>query len=149
MTVAYRWLLKAARLAHLVTSMLGLMVLLFFGLTGLILNHPDWLNQDDYQEQIETGALPTRLLKRPLDKLLVVEYLRSEYAITAPLATYDEENPEQLRMMFKAPGREVHVEIEYKKEEPKADDDPKEAGEPEGEPEPGKKQGDLTVTYQT
>src|SRR5438067_1400905 len=139
MTARYRWLLKAARLVHLTLSMFGLLVLLFFGLTGLILNHPDWLKQDEAQERTETGALPSRLLRRPLDKLLIVEHLRSEYGITAPMTDYEDDHPEQLTVVFKAPGRDSRVVIERKKQ-----DAPEEGDEP-----PEKKEGDLTVTHRT
>lgn len=151
MTAGYRLLMKSARLAHLVLSMFGLLALLFFGLTGLILNHPDWFNQDEPEVHTETGTLPPRLLKRPLDKLLVVEHLRSEYGITAPVAKeekdkdgndkdgYDDDDPELLRVSFKAPGRDVVVAIvRYKDDDGPRDPDPT-----------GKKEGDLTVTYQT
>src|SRR5437588_11983841 len=100
MTAGYRWALKAARHVHLVVSVFGLLVLLFFGLTGLMLNHPDWFALDEPQTQTVTGGLPSHLLKRPLDKVLIVEHLRSEYGTTARMDTYQDDNPDRLTVTF-------------------------------------------------
>jgi hypothetical protein len=167
----YRWLMKVARYAHLVLSMFGLLVLLFFGFTGLILNHPDWFNQDEPQERKEKGKLPAELLREPVDKLLVVEYLRKEYAITLPLDQGDDQDRKkgfevdenQIRVYFKAPGREVHVTIERKGDDPPPPDDNviKEGNEGKGDDQldkekekdrdaqPPRKAGDMEVVFLT
>jgi hypothetical protein len=113
----YRWLMKSARLAHLVLSMLGLLVLLLFGLTGLILNHPDWFDHyDSPQETTHSGELPAKLVKKPLNQLLVVEHLRSEYGVTEPLYKFAERET-GATVLFSAPGREHQFTIDFADEE--------------------------------
>src|SRR5262245_50336149 len=139
---AYRWLMKGARLAHLVLSMVGLMVLLFFGVTGLILNHPEWFDHNTaHREEIKDQRLPPELLSEPLDKPRVVEHLRGVYGITIPLHQGDEpvKDPSRgfevdrdqnvIRVHFRAPGREVHVTIVHKDEKAPDDEPPPPAGE--------------------
>ncbi len=161
----YRWLMKSARLAHLVVSMFGLLVLLLFGLTGLLLNHPDWLQQREADEHKEFGTLPPALLREPVDKLRVVEQLRKGYGITLPLDIDEEEDREsgfeidenQIRVRFKAPGREVHVNIERKGDDPPPGDNAPVEGAngkdgeqpPDAETRKARKAGDLEVVYQT
>jgi hypothetical protein len=149
----YRWLMKGARLAHLVLSMFGLLVLLFFGLTGLFLNHPDWLYHDDPFEYEETRTLPIQLVRaKPLDKFALVEHLRKEFGITIPCTDIKADNPNVLVVEFTSPGRQCTVTIdlpaeeearaEGEKEEPK---DPDEKQEKADDPPPQKDDAPTTI----
>ena len=74
-----RWM----RWAHVYTSMIAFAVILFFGVTGLLLNHPSWLFGDDVVTTTLTGTLPESVLVDggQVEFLAVSEYFRSEAGI--------------------------------------------------------------------
>lgn len=93
-----RWL-------HLYLSMLSFAALLFFSVTGITLNHTDWIEGKEKVEQVE-GDLEAGWVKGDLAKveeLKVVEYLRNNYAIKAPLSDFTTEETE-CSFSFKGPG---------------------------------------------
>ena len=49
---------KWARNIHVYTSMIALLVVLFFGFSGITLNHPTWTLGDGVNSRKETGTLP-------------------------------------------------------------------------------------------
>ena len=57
-----RMLASWSRWAHIYLSMFGLAVILFFSVTGLTLNHPDWFF--DEQTIQSSGSLDVRWLNR-------------------------------------------------------------------------------------
>ena len=66
---------KWSRTFHIYFSLLGLLMVLFFAVTGFVLNHDSWFGLDvSHVEKIE-GAFPAAMLREP-DKLAVVEKLR-------------------------------------------------------------------------
>ena len=70
-----RWM----RWLHVYTSMISLLLVLFFGLTGLTLNHPSWTLGDAADSTTTTGPLPADLLTADggdVDYLGVSEYAR-------------------------------------------------------------------------
>lgn len=108
-----RWL-------HIYLSMLGFMALLFFSVTGLTLNHPDWFSDPEGQTRTETGEIDLAWLQsaspipdevrddpdydaavevRPLE---IVEHLREQYALSGK-ATLEADEYECL-VSFKGPG---------------------------------------------
>ena len=93
-----RWL-------HLYLSMLSFAALLFFSITGITLNHTDWIEGKEKVEQVE-GDLDAGWVKGGLatvEELKVVEYLRNNYAIRAPLSDFTTEETE-CSFSFKGPG---------------------------------------------
>ena len=77
MSPQHRWLLKWARTVHLYAALFALTLVLFFALTGFMLNHEDWFSPRDPFTRTWTGSVPTGLLQEP-DKLGVVEILRKD-----------------------------------------------------------------------
>lgn len=72
-----RWM----RWLHVYTSMISLLLVLFFGLTGITLNHPSWTLGDDPDSSTATGTLPAELLTADGGAAGDVDYLGvSEYA---------------------------------------------------------------------
>ena len=70
---------QTLRWLHTYLSMLSLMVVLFFALTGITLNHPEWTFGLKERTQTFHGRLdPEALDGDRVDWLLVVEQLRSE-----------------------------------------------------------------------
>jgi hypothetical protein len=91
-----RWL-------HTYLSMLGLAVTLFFALTGLTLNHPDWFRVE--RHTTAEGTLEPRWLAGDeVARLEVVEHLRSAHDVRGALAEFSVDDAECL-IVFKGPGR--------------------------------------------
>jgi hypothetical protein len=90
-----RWL-------HIYTSMVSLLVVLFFAATGVTLNHPDWLAAERTEEL--TGSLPsTWKSARGIDWLVVAEHLRAAHGAHGVVADRTEDE-RQGALTFRAPG---------------------------------------------
>ena len=87
---------KWARLAHVYTSMIALLVVLFFGISGITLNHPTWTFGDNVNTRKETGTLPipTRRDDGSVDFLSVSEYVRDEFGVSGQVSSFDVVNDE-------------------------------------------------------
>jgi len=74
-----RWM----RWLHVYTSMIAFAVILFFGVTGLLLNHPSWLFGDEVVTTTVTGSLPESVLVEggQIEFLSVSEYFRNEAGV--------------------------------------------------------------------
>lgn len=70
-----------SRLVHVYTSMVCFLVVLFFSVTGLTLNHPTWTLFGGPSEATESGTFPAdwKSADGQVDWLVVDEYLRSQY----------------------------------------------------------------------
>src|SRR5262245_57601690 len=84
--------------------------MLFFGVTGVMLNHEDWFGLDEPRLSITEGETAKELLAGP-DKLLIVEHLRSKFGVVGRMEAFDTEE-EELRVTFKKPGLEIEVVIQ-------------------------------------
>jgi len=95
-----RWLLKTARTIHVYATLFGLALILFFAVTGFILNHVEWFESDHIYtvtQSLPTAKLPGGKLPEPdakgeatgEDKLAVVEALRKEFGLTGELTSFD------------------------------------------------------------
>ena len=90
-----RWL-------HIYTSMVSLMVVLFFAATGVTLNHPDWLAGERTDEV--SGTLPaTWKTAKGIDWLVVAEHLRAANGVRGTVADRREDDREG-SLTFRAPG---------------------------------------------
>ncbi|WP_407538285.1 PepSY-associated TM helix domain-containing protein [Deinococcus radiomollis] len=103
--VVLRWL-------HIYTSMVSLLVVLFFALTGITLNHPDWVFGNQQVTKNTTGTLPSGWQQggKP-DWLTVVEYLRANAGVKGQAGEYvtaGSADPEDL-LSFHAPGYSADV----------------------------------------
>lgn len=81
---AHRW----TRWVHVYTSMVAFVVVLFFGLTGITLNHPQWTFGDPVKETSVSGVLPAGWDQSPPDYLAVTEHIRRTYGVSAPVSAY-------------------------------------------------------------
>lgn len=105
-----RWL-------HIYLSMFGLAVVLFFGVTGLTLNHPEWFGEAERRVAAQ-GQMSTEWLRidvpansppgesdesRRVAKLEVVEYLRKTHGIQGSVAEFRADERE-CTVTFKGPG---------------------------------------------
>lgn len=104
-----RGLIKWARTAHLYATLLMLVVVLFFTLTGFMLNHEDWFGTSDPRTHTFEGTIPATALSGP-DKLAVVEALRSDFHAVGAVSSFEVED-DQLRIVFKRPGTETSATV--------------------------------------
>ena len=100
---------KWSRLIHIYLSMLGLLVILFFSITGIMLNHEEWFGFAEPRIRKTEGTLPAALLLAP-DKLGIVEKLRKDFGATGALDSF-EVRDDELALVFKSPGRRTEATI--------------------------------------
>ncbi|MCA9192778.1 MAG: PepSY-associated TM helix domain-containing protein [Planctomycetales bacterium] len=100
-----RWL-------HIYSSMLGLATVLFFSVTGITLNHPDWFPNLERSREA-SGYLSLDLLSAEGDplKLEIVEWLRNSHHITARLSDFSVDDF-QCVVGFAGPGYSADVFID-------------------------------------
>jgi hypothetical protein len=109
-----RRIAKATRWLHIYGSMMSLSLVLFFAVTGITLNHQDW-----FAGQVVTvtrhGTVDTSWLATTdangVDKLRVVEYLRSAGGVRGALADFRIDD-RQCDVAFKGPGYEASAIID-------------------------------------
>jgi uncharacterized protein len=93
-----------ARWLHVYLSMAGLSVLLFFSVTGVTLNHPDWFPSATRTTEA-TGTL-NPLWAKPstpqVDQLSIVEHLRATHHVRGALASFTIDDLECV-ITFKGP----------------------------------------------
>ncbi len=82
-----RWL-------HVYASMIAFAVILFFGATGILLNHPSWLFGDEVAVTTIEGSLPVSVRNGDGDGgvefLAVSEFVRSEHGVGGEVTNFDQ-----------------------------------------------------------
>ena len=105
-----RWL-------HIYVSMFGLAAVLFFSVTGLTLNHPDWFGELERRVSARGQMAPEWLRpdvpvgssaaetdeSQPVAKLEIVEYLRRAHGVRGAVAEFRVDDSE-CTVTFKGPG---------------------------------------------
>jgi len=102
----HRW----ARWLHVYTSMVALVIVLFFGATGIMLNHPSWAFGDATSRTTTTGVLtvdPT-FDDGTIDWLTVAEHVRADYNITGSVSDFGLTGTEA-RIQFENPGYSANL----------------------------------------
>jgi hypothetical protein len=99
-----------ARNIHIYISMLGLLAVMFFSVTGFMLNHDEWFGLSNPRVTKKEGVLPAAMLKEP-DKLAIVETLRKDFGATGALDSFDIQG-DSLELVFKSPGRRTEAAID-------------------------------------
>lgn len=102
------------RLLHIYASLIGLMTVLFFGVTGLTLNHPQWFDTGYQAIREDTGTIDKSLVigaAVETKKLEIVEFLRSEHGIHAALKDLQVDEY-QLNVAFAGPGYTADISID-------------------------------------
>jgi hypothetical protein len=95
---------KWSRWLHVYTSMISLLIVLFFGITGLTLNHPTWSLGGGPTSRTVTGTLPAGFEDgTTVDFLTVVEYVRDHDGVRGSVADRRSTDVEG-RVSFKGPG---------------------------------------------
>jgi len=101
---------KWSRTIHIYISMLGLLAVIFFSVTGIMLNHEEWFGFATPYVVKKEGAIPEAMAKEP-DKLLIVEKLRRDFSATGALDSIEFED-DSLAISFKSPGRHTDATIQ-------------------------------------
>jgi uncharacterized protein len=113
-------LAKLMRWLHIYLSMISLAVVLFFSVTGITLNHPDWFFAEAERRESAEGDVNVKWLQvaspagssaaaedadpsRQVSKLDVVEHLRNTHGIHGALAEFRVDERECM-VTFKGPG---------------------------------------------
>ena len=114
-----RWL-------HIYLSMIGLATLLFFSVTGITLNHPNWFSYGSERIDQQSGQIEPRWLnlvefagERPkqddltkvVDKFAVVEHLRKTHRIHGEVVDLRVDDRECM-VSFKGPGYSAEATIQ-------------------------------------
>src|SRR5258708_4644227 len=95
-------LVAFSRTVHIYLTLLGLLIVFLFGVTGFTLNHEGWLAGPP-RNTTANGRIPMELVSRN-DRPGIVEYLRTTQRITGALVSYDNSDDE-LSLAFKQPGQ--------------------------------------------
>jgi len=69
---------KWVRVLHIYISLYALLLLLFFGVTGFMMNHPGWFGFGEIHTEQRVATLPMDLCAQG-DRLAIVEHLRREH----------------------------------------------------------------------
>jgi len=91
-----RWL-------HIYVSLLGLASVLFFAITGVTLNHPDWFfGEEGHRSEIK-ATLDPAWVRSDVAKLEVVEHLRKAHGVHGAMSEFNIDDGECL-VAFRGPG---------------------------------------------
>jgi hypothetical protein len=102
--------LALCRTLHVYLTMLGLLVMLLFGVTGFTVNHEEWFGATLPRTTDTEGTTPRELLAKA-DALRIVEHVRSTWRVSGAMADYDAAG-DRVSIAFKEPGQLWEVEIE-------------------------------------
>jgi hypothetical protein len=116
MSRLHRWVIKSARTVHLYVTLFGLALILFFAVTGFMLNHLEWFLPDEPRIVKDSRPLPLDKLPEPGEitgdqKLAIVEAIRKEFHVTGELWSLDNGDVDQIVVSFRRAGGETEVRI--------------------------------------
>jgi uncharacterized protein len=95
---------KWSRIIHVYTSMISLLVVLFFSATGLTLNHPSWTLGAGPTRSAAKGTLPAAWKSSAgVDWLVVSDYLRAEHSVRGDVVEKSADDA-QAAITYKGPG---------------------------------------------
>ncbi len=102
-----RWL-------HIYASLLGLMTVIFFGVTGLTLNHPQWFDSGYQAVREESGSMDRSLIGAAdvePQKLEIVEFIRSKHGVRTAVRDFQFDEY-QINVSFAGPGYTSDISID-------------------------------------
>ena len=95
-----------SRWLHIYLSMLSFIVVLFFTITGITLNHAEWFDGKQVEKKF-TGTVPAAWVNTPdtaqIKKLEIVELLRKNHGIKGYVSDFLVQD-EECSVSFKGPG---------------------------------------------
>jgi hypothetical protein len=109
MSFPTRRVVALSRTLHIYLTVFALFAIAIFALTGICLNHSELFGLDAARSVTTSGQLPPALLQS-LDKLDIVEYLRSHMNARGAVGSYSTDDDE-IRISFRAPARKTDISI--------------------------------------
>ncbi len=111
-----RWLPALVRWIHIYASLAGLFAILFFSVTGLTLNHPDWtLGQHRVKSEgrgkVEASWVAPDVAEDKIDRLRLVEHLRATAGARGLLEDFRIDDAE-LTLSFQGPASALEFVID-------------------------------------
>lgn len=100
---------KTARWLHIYLSMVSFAIILFFAVTGLTLNHPDWFS-GAVKNRLARGTLDKSLLAAPSQRALA-QALTSREHLHGTVDDFRADDSE-ITLSFKAPGYSADATID-------------------------------------
>jgi hypothetical protein len=95
-----------SRWLHIYLSMFCFIIVLFFSVTGITLNHAEWFDGKQVENKL-SGTVPAKWVNSPdtakINKLMIVEILRKQYNVKGYVSDFLIED-EQCLVTFKGPG---------------------------------------------
>lgn len=95
-----------SRWLHVYLSMISFLVVLFFAVTGITLNHAEWFDGEQVENKY-TGNVPMTWVNTPdtsqVKKLEIVEFLRKKYNIKSFVSDFMIQ-ADEVSLSFKGPG---------------------------------------------
>ena len=93
------------RWAHVYISMFSLLVMLFFGITGVTLNHPDWVFGGEVVETTASGVLPAESRAAGgVEFLVVSEYIRQQHDVGGEVVDFGVGDDGRGSISYRSPG---------------------------------------------
>jgi uncharacterized protein len=105
-----RTFLNLSRTLHIYVTLAALLLLLFFSVSGFIVNHDDWFGVSARSEREAQGKIDPAVLAKA-DRLDIVERLRKDHGIRLNVNSYEPED-QSIRVVFKGPSRMVEADID-------------------------------------
>lgn len=101
-----KFIAQASRWLHIYLSMISFIIVLFFSITGLTLNHADYFQKNASVMQ-NKGSLDGSWVNADdtlkIQKLAIVEYFRNKYKVKGAVADFRIDDRE-ISFSYKAPG---------------------------------------------
>ncbi len=93
------------RWAHVYISMFSLLVMLFFGITGITLNHPDWVFGGEPVETTVTGDLPAESRAgEDIEFLVISEFVRQQHDVGGEVVDFGVGDDGRGSISYRGPG---------------------------------------------
>lgn len=113
-----RWLPALIRWIHIYASLAGLFAILFFSVTGLTLNHPDWTFgqrrvKTEGRGSVDASWVAPALAEEKLDRLRLVEHLRATAGARGLVEDFRVDEVE-ITLSFQGPASALEFVIERK-----------------------------------
>jgi uncharacterized protein len=98
---------RYSRWLHIYLSMFSFVIVLFFSVTGITLNHLEWFDESVEKENKINGAIPADWVNAAdtvkIKKLEIVEFLRKQYTIKGYVSDFLIQE-DQCLVSFRGPG---------------------------------------------
>jgi len=104
-----RRILHFCRTIHVYLTIMGVFVMLLFGITGFTIDHEDWFKATNPRVTETAGQTPADLVAKK-DGLHIVEHLRQTFHISAAMTDF-EELDDKFSISFKDPGQLWEIEV--------------------------------------